>query len=59
MQELHMESLIRGHSFSNEDRDRIRTQIHRMLQKSVLPFIERRIRNLETGIANTRKGIKN
>ena len=30
-----------------------------MIEKQVLPFIEKRIRNLEISIANTRKGIKN
>lgn len=30
-----------------------------MVEKSILPFIERKIRNLEINIANTRKGIKN
>lgn len=30
-----------------------------MIDKLILPFIVKRIRNLEISIANTRKGIKN
>lgn len=59
MQELHMESLLRGRSFGNEDRDRIQNALKRMIEKSVLPFIEKKIKNLEVSIANTRKGFKN
>lgn len=33
--------------------------IKRMIEKSVLPFIERRIKGLEVSVANTRKGFKN
>ena len=59
MQELHMESLLRGRSFSSEDRDRIQTALKKMIEKSVLPFIEKKIKNLEVSIAKTRKGFSN
>jgi hypothetical protein len=54
-----MEQLIRGRSFSNEDRVKIKATIRKLIEKSILPFIERKIRNLEIAISNTRKGIKN
>lgn len=61
MMELNMENgpLLRGRSFSETDRDQIQAVLKRMIEKQVLPFIEKRIRMLETNIANTRKGIKN
>jgi hypothetical protein len=30
-----------------------------MVEKGLLPFIERKIKNFEVNIANTRKGLKN
>lgn len=54
-----MEQLVRGRSFSVEDRNKIKASIKKIVEKSILPFIERKIRNLEVNIANTRKGIKN
>jgi len=30
-----------------------------MIEKMLLPFIERKIKNLENNVANTRKGFKN
>jgi hypothetical protein len=59
MQELHLESQIRGRSFTQDDREKISATLKRLTEKSVLPFIEKRVRNLEISIANTRKGIKN
>jgi hypothetical protein len=59
MQELNVESTQRGRAFSEEDRKQIMQSIKRMVEKNVLPFIERRIKALETSVANTKKGIKN
>lgn len=59
LSELHTEALQRGRSFSNDDRSKIKATLKKMVEKSILPFIERKIRNLEINIANTRKGIKN
>lgn len=33
--------------------------MRRVIEKQILPFIERKIRNLELNVANTRKGFKN
>lgn len=59
MQELHLEAQARGRALNQNDREKLSATIKRLTEKSVLPFIEKRIRNLEISIANTRKGIKN
>ena len=59
MQELHLESLTRGRSFSADDRTKLKLTIRRVIEKQMMPFIERKIRNLEINITNTRKGLKN
>lgn len=59
MQELHLEQQNRGRSFSQEDRVKLKAIVRRLIEKQILPFIERKIRNLEVNIANTRKGLKN
>jgi hypothetical protein len=61
MLELSMDggNLVRGACFSEDDRDNIIRSLKRIIEKGMLPFIERRIRTLEGNIANTRKGIKN
>ncbi len=59
MLELSVETQLRGRSFSQEDRDQLQKLIRRMIEKQILPGIEKRIRALELSIANTRKGIKN
>eukprot|EP00347_Sterkiella_histriomuscorum_P023756 403333495 len=59
LQELHLEQQCRGRSFSVDDRQKIKATVRRIIEKQILPFIERKIRNLEVNIANTRKGIKN
>ena len=60
MMELNMDgNLIRGASFSESDRDSIYRVLKKVIEKGILPFIEKRIRMLEGSIANTRKGIKN
>jgi hypothetical protein len=60
MLELNLDgNLIRGGSFSEQDRDNIQRVLKRVIEKGILPFIEKRIRNLEGSVANTRKGIKN
>lgn len=59
MQELHLESLTRGRSFSQVDRDKLKNIVRKIIEKQILPFVERKIRNLEINITNTRKGIKN
>jgi len=59
MQELHLEAQARGRALNQNDRDKLSATIKRLTEKNVLPFIEKRIRNLEISISNTRKGIKN
>ena len=61
MLELNLQggALVRGGSFSESERDNLMRVIKRMIEKGVLPFIEKRIRTLEGNVANTRKGIKN
>jgi hypothetical protein len=59
MQELHLESLTRGRSFSQNDREKLKVTVRKLIEKQILPFIERKIRNLEINITNTRKGLKN
>jgi hypothetical protein len=59
MKELQIESHLRGRSFSDPDRLKISQVLKKVIEKQMLPFIEKRIRSLETNIANTRKGIKN
>ncbi len=59
MKELQVESLVRGRSFSDPDRLKISQVLKKVIEKQMLPFIEKRIRSLEGNVANTRKGIKN
>lgn len=59
MKELQIESQVRGRSFSDPDRLKISQVLKKVIEKQMLPFIEKRIRSLESNIANTRKGIKN
>jgi hypothetical protein len=59
MQELHLETLTRGRSFSKDDREKLKNTVRKIIEKQILPFIERKIRNLEINITNTRKGLKN
>lgn len=54
-----MEQLIRGRSFSQNDRNAIKTTLKKLIEKQILPFIEKKIRNLEVSISNTKKGLKN
>ena len=59
MQELHLEALTRGRSFGRDDREKLKIIVRKMIEKQILPFIERKIKNLEINITNTRKGLKN
>lgn len=59
MNENPMDSKVRGLSFSSGDRTKIKSAIKKIIEKLILPFIEKKIRSLEGGIANTRKGVKN
>jgi hypothetical protein len=60
MLELNLDgNLVRGGSFSVQDRDNIQRVLKKIIEKGMLPFIEKRIRGLENSIANTRKGLKN
>lgn len=59
MNENPLELKVRGRSFSLVDRGHIKNIINKLVSKNILPFIERKIRVLETGVANTRKGFKN
>ena len=55
-----LEQKVRGGTFSQEDRNKIKIVVRKnLVEKLILPFIEKKIRSLEGGIANTRKGIKN
>lgn len=58
-EDSHLDGNLRGRTFSVEDRTKIKTQIKRMIEKQILPFIEKKIRNLEVNLSETRKGIKN
>lgn len=55
----HLENSLRGRGFSHEDRNRIKLVVKKIIEKMLLPHIERKIRNLESNIANTKKGVKN
>lgn len=61
MLELSMDggNLIRGNGFSEENRDDIIKVLKKIIEKGILPFIERKIRAIEGNVSNTRKGIKN
>ena len=54
-----MEQLIRGRSFSINDRNTIKATLKKLIEKQILPFIEKKIRNLEISVSSTKKGIKN
>ena len=49
----------RGESFTEGDRKELKASIRKMIEKHMLPFLERKIRSIEINVANTRKGIKN
>ena len=48
-----------GRSFNASDRLKIRQNMKKMIEKVLLPFLEKKIRILEGNVANTRKGFKN
>jgi hypothetical protein len=51
-----LEVKVKGRSFSGDDRGKVRIVIKRIIEKFILPFIERKIKTLENAIAPTRKG---
>ena len=55
----HLENNLRGRTFSPDDRVKIKSVVKRMIEKLLLPVIERKIRTLESNITNTKKGFKN
>lgn len=58
-QEDHLESNLRGRGFSTEDWAKMKILIKCLIEKNILTFIEKKIRNLELNLSDTRKGIKN
>jgi hypothetical protein len=54
-----LEQRMRGRSFSPVDRGQIKNVVKRLVEKIILPFIEKKIKMLDLTVTNTRKGIKN
>ena len=49
----------KGRCFIENDRQKIRVLMRRVVENSILPFNQKRIRDLEDQVAKTKKGFKN
>jgi len=50
---------IRGRGFSQQDQLKVRTNLKKMTENSILPFLKNKIRVLEENVSKTHKGVKN
>ncbi len=51
--------MVRGGNFSVSDLTALKNLVRRLIEKHILPHIEKKIKNVEKSVADTRKGIKN